>query len=580
VPRGTRLVELQLREGIVSNESLDRIGSRLWKATNAVFGYRYPRLTGSATGPFLLRQPQTFATRAAISFTDMQSIRDLGFHNNNNGGFVGTQNALVFGCNTSNQYRAWLSTGGAALTMAPGVPSFTIGTTKQLGCSVYWPNVGVDPGLGTDTTVGAVLFSHALGADIYYLMDNATTVESLTDEVTNCPEGAAALAVHLDRLWMLTNYHSGGFSGVKSHLKYTDPFNLDSIRSTSVIVIPDIGTCLLPGQFGTTDASGVAHLIIGGRNSVSVLDGDPQLGGGLQANLRVLNVGVGIPTPHAAAQTPYGAFFLGTDHDLWLIPPGCQTMQAVGAPIRDKLGINNKTGTLDDYEAGGVQTSLASVVWYPPYLYLYPGGESSSCLIAEPSQDGLTFWGPVTMDASITGREAVIRVPAESHTLHANSSVAHVSVHSCDILPVTGVTARYLVFDDLSIATGSYPHGQLTGRTASIQSGLVNVPGHTIEPMRVILETLRVPQVSAADVTWTVSVADEKGNSVTLVRHPEAVPTAGTYLPYQVATQHYVMGSQALPAARGLSVTISSTAAAHPAILRAALEARITPAQF
>lgn len=325
MPRNTQPVEIDLRSGVLTNESLFQIGPRLWKSTNSVFGFRYPRVVGSATGPWMHRQPLIFATRSTNSYTDMQSFRDLGFANNAT--FPGTRRAYPIGCNSSNQYAIWQDNGGSEINFAGGVTRVTIGTTKELGCSVYWQTPGTYPNGGGATSDPVLIFGHPLATHIYYLFDSASAVRSLTTDTTNCPASASAMALHLDRLWILTNYIGGAFSSGRSQVWYTDPFNLDTIRSTSVVQLNDAGTCLIRGQFGAVDVSGVPHLIMGCRNSVYVLDGDPQLGGGLQADLRTLSVGVGIPNSHAAAVTPYGVYFMGTDGNLWFIPPGCQSMQ-------------------------------------------------------------------------------------------------------------------------------------------------------------------------------------------------------------------------------------------------------------
>ncbi len=586
MPRNTQFVEIPLRDGVISNESLYVIGPRLWKATNSVFDYRYPRLNGSATGPFGHRQPLTFAVRGTSSYTGMKSFRDIGF--NNNATFPGSNHVTLIGTNTSNQYAAWQDNGGSEISFGGGVSRVTIAATKQLGSSVYWQTPGNNPASGSPTTDSVLIFGHHLAGQIYYLFDGAGSIQSLSSDTTNCPKSGAALTLHLDRLWILTNADSSNsYWAGKSQVWYTDPFNLDSIRSTSVIQIPDLGTALIPGQFGVIDASGVPHLIIGGMNSVWVLDGDPQLGGGLQADLRVLDIGVGISSPHAAAVTPYGVFFLGTDGDLWHIPPGCQSMAPVGASVRNQLGINNVTGTLDDYVSGGSLTPRGSVVWFDPYLYIFPAGETTHALIARPTdaRGSLEWWGPVTMNSTITGREAVIRSPQQLFGPYANSTLAHLSLHSVDMLPVSGATARYLVCDTLSAGTGSYPDGIRTNRTASVQTGFYNVPGHEVELRRVILETLKVPQISSADVDWTVTATDEKGTTVTgsrgLLANGSAVPppTSGTYAQGVIATQQFTFAHAPLPAARGISVRIAATAGADLALQRAFAEFHVTPAQ-
>lgn len=561
--RTTQLVEIDLRSGITTNESLSVIGPRLWQTQNSAWDYRYPRNIGTAQGPWMHRQPLAFPSRDALTFTGAKSFRDIGFTAN---GGVTTAGVLLIGANSSDQYTAWPDTAGAALSFAGGVTRFTISSaSKLLGCSVKWENPGNDPNGGSPTTDGVTVFSHILGTHVYYLLDSASTIRSLTSDVTNCPAGAAALAIHLDRLWLLKN----GF------LYYTDPLNIDSIRTTNVIRTTGQGRCLVPGQYGAIDTSGVPHLIIASANSVQVLDGDPQLGGGLQADLRTLSDNVGFQSAHAACVTPYGVFGLGSDGGLWIIPPGCQAMQEVGGPIRDRLGINNKTQTVDlDGNATG------SLCWLDPYLYIFPGGETGHFYIAEPTPQGIKYWGPILGNSTYAtgGREAVIRSPAYSFSTHAPSGAHVQSLHSVDITP-TAAAARYLAFDTRATPTGSYPNGTSLLRASTIQTGLINVPGHQCRPTRIIIETIRRPALSGGGTpAWTVGVVNELGVNVSARQTPEPAPTAGTYLPTVNDTFHY-----AVPDAftsRAFAVVVVSTTEAHPSLQRVWVEYHVSPAQY
>lgn len=653
MPRNTQLVEIDLRSGIATHESLFTIGPRLWKAQNAVWNYRYPRAVSGLTGPWMLRHPITFAEGSTTSYTNAQTFRDLGYTYNSN--IVSSPPYLVvMGADTSNVYRCWKASGGSALSYDAGVTTGTLSaSTKRPGCSVYWDTPGNYPGgqasSGTigldydaatstitrasgsfvtdgfvtgrtivvtkstrnngtytltnvtalvltvaealvDETVGtsqvdsesatpvgtgALIFSHRELDDIYYLMDDASVIKSLTDDVTNCPEGANALAIHLDRLWMATS--PTGFGGGVSYVYYTDPLNLNSIRTTSVLKIEGNVLCLIPGQFGATDVSGVPHLIIGTDQGVWCLDGDPQLGGGLQANLRQLTNGVGIPSPLAATVTPYGVFFLGTDGNLWNIPPGCQAVTAVGDPILSVLGINGFTGDVDSLASN---KPTGSVIWIDPYLYIYPGGETSLSYIAEVSSQGLKFWGPVTISDNLDSREAIVKTP-RVNTLYVQSGSgkegAHV-VNSIDVTPVAGA-ARCLTFDEHLTPTGSYPNGTSLGRAAYVQSGLISVPEHRVLCRRVILETLRIPRTSG-NITpvWSVRAITDAGVSVLGVLVPEQAPTYGSYGMLDTVVMHYVFPAHV--AARGISIKISITTEANLAIQRALVELEFAKAQF
>lgn len=559
--RNTQTVEIDLRSGVVTNESLLAIGPRLWQARNSVWEYRYPHVAYStATGPWMHRQPLMFPPRSNGTFTGAKTFRDIGFITNTDGTRFDKFVALI-GTNSSDQYGLWGDLGGTEYPFGGGVTRSTTTSTRR-GCSATWLNPGTDPNGGGATTDAVLVFSHPNITHVYYLLETASAIRSLTTDTTNCPAGASGICVHLDRLWIMDKNDP-------AKIYYTDPLNLDSIRTTNVIQIPDTGRAIIPGQFGTIDPSGIAHLIIGGGNSVWVLDGDPQLGGGLQADLRCLGTGVGILGAHATALTRYGVFFLGNDGDLWLIPPGCQTMQAVGAPIRNALGVNNFTQVRD--------TAEGSLVWFDPYLYIFPGGDASWFYIAEPSERGLAFWGPI---GPLTGRTAVIRSAPYHFASHAPSTAGLPvpSVHSIEASAAGG--AAYRAFDSTTAPTGSYPDGANTSRNAILYTGLISAPQHGAQPMRVILETLRLPKTSGnVSPDWTVQVFDEQNNFATAVRTPDPQPTFGTYNQAQIATQHFAI-PQGLPAGRALGLKISVTAEANLGLQRAALEFRLAQAQF
>jgi hypothetical protein len=660
----TQQIEIDLRSGIVSNESLLTIGGLrppgpsglpmvgLYRAQNAVWDYRYPRVTsGGVPWPRMLQHPIMFASDTAKTYTGSKSFRDIGYTYNSN--YVSSPAYLVaMGADSSDVYTCWPAAGGSAIAFDSGVGTFTISaSTKRPGCSAYWDTpgnyptgavdcgtIGLDYDAATNTitrasgsfvtdgfvtgrtitvtkstrndgtytltnvaalvltvseslvdetagtslatqdatsTKGVLVFSHREGDEVYYLMDDATVIGSLTDDVTNCPAGAHALTIHLDRLWLANKPSVSG--GQYSYVYYTDPLNLASIRTTNVIKVDGTVMCLIPGQFGAIDVSGVPHLLIGTDQGLWCLDGDPQLGGGLQANLRQLTNGVGIPSPLAATVTPYGVFFLGTDGNLWNVPPGCQSVGMVGDPIRDVLGINNVTLAVDSLAAN---KPTGSVVWFEPYLYIFPGGETTYAFVAEPSQNGLKFWGPQTLTSSITSREAIVKAPRVSSLYTGSGSSkegAHL-VHSIDVTPSTSA-ARFLAFDEFVTQTGSYPNGSSVGRPAYVQTGLINVPGHRVQATRVILETLRIPLTSVGTTpVWTVIVTDDRGNTRSGVLTPEPAVTTGTYARFDVATQHFAI--PALTAARGVSVKISVTTEAGLSLQRAIVELHISPAQF
>lgn len=480
-------------------------------------------------------------------------------------GFVTGRQLTVSKSNKNNGTYTITNVTATVITVSETLTAESTGTSK------------LDSNSTLPDGVGAFIFSHPEGNHIYYLMDDSTTIYSLTQKVPNCPEGALAMALHLDRVWFATE--APNTSGSASLVYTTDPFDISTVRPESVIKIPGRVRCMIPGQFGAIDVSGVPHLIIGTSSGVWCLDGDPLYGGAAQSSLRQLTPGVGIGSQYAAAVTPYGVFFLGTDGDLWLIPPGCQTVVSVGQPIRNVLGVNNVTGAVTSL---GNYNNTDSLLWFDPYLYIYPGGETAHYYIAEPAKNSITFWGPGTIDPAFgSSREAIVRSPetAELYVGYGSNKEGVHIVNSIDVTPTAGA-ARFVTFDEYVQPTGSYPNGTRTGHASYIQSGLITVPAHLVQIERVILETLKIPSVSGTTVVWTVQVYDEKGNGPSTGKlYPEEAITTGTYLQNVIATQHFIFPNP-LPASRGLTIKISATSGASLALQRVLVKFRTTPAEF
>jgi hypothetical protein len=424
--------------------------------------------------------------------------------------------------------------------------------------------------------VGALIFSHPYGNNIFYLLDSDTQIRSL-ETVTNCPTtGATALAVHLDRLWLATV--PSAFSGANiSHVWYTDPLDLGSIRTTNVFPVRGRVTCLIPGQHGAIDASGVAHLIIGTDTAVHVLDGDPFLG---NATLRTLTMGHGIAGNVSVAQTPWGVYYCGTDHQLHWIPTGASETIPVGEPILDKLGMAPVSFLTDQIGS----RELSALAWFDPYLYLWPGGDMFAGYILLPGREGpQAFWGPVVPSTQYSNTmPAVIRAaPVASARFAPSAAAGRHSVHMIQHAASSPLTSA---FDEGTTETGVYPNGGLVGRTASVTTGIITVPVQRVQATRIVIETIRLPEVAAADVQWTVTVTPDVGSSVTCTRMPvDPIPESGNYDPELQEVQRFTVpplppDSRGRPV-RGFSVTISCTATSNLGLQRAFVEFHVSPAQ-
>lgn len=639
MPSNTQLVEIDLRSGIVTNESLYAIGPRLWRATDTVWNYPYPHAvaqptTGFYGGPWFLRQPLVFPYKAPVAITDCDSIRDFCCGVTNLSGAI-----AVLGANGSNQYGVWSINGGAEVPFDTTATRLTISSsTRAVGSSVVWANPGYHPrtatvgpisltfnngaktivrGSGsfltdgfrdgdtvtvtgtvnnnktfkvataadlTLTTTGDVvpttethngtvtldallpstttifLFAHKKMGQIYYMLSTDTAVFSYTNDVTNAPAGASAMCIHLDRLWIASS---------SSYLYFTDPFNVNSIRANNVISLGGaIPECLVPGQLGAIDSSGIPHLIIGCRGGVFVLDGDPQLG---NAALRTLSTEVGMPNPNAAVTTPYGVFFLGTDGNLWQIPPGAAEVRPVGEGIRNVLGV----GFFADIDINDldIADSIGALAWFDPYIYHFISGAPNNGLIFKPSRDGIAeTWGPVTFDFRFN---PVIMKSAPVSSTYAPSGKDTASLIAVSQDPGDGLLTSRI--DQWTQPAGTYPNGSSVARSSIIETGFINMHGHRVQPMRIILETTRLPQVSNANVVWTVLLYDEKGTQYTARATPEPTPTGGARGSEIIRIQHFIVNN--MPACRAFRLKILCTSTSDLGLLRLGVRVHTTPAE-
>ena len=127
--------------------------------------------------------------------------------------------------------------------------------------------------------------------------------------------------------------------------------------------------------------------------------------------------------------------------------------------------------------------------------------------------------------------------------------------------------------------------GSSTGRAAYIRTGFINVPGHTLTVLRVILETLAVPLTRWGAAQWSVRLRNEHGEYSVGVRLPDGIPASAGATPHGgdqtlIATQHFVFPTPFPTKSRGIIVGIDVSVGADLALQRAFVEVRTTPAQF
>jgi hypothetical protein len=540
----TEIITIPLNQGIISNAPPFDVGPRLISSTNALWGWRYPAVDDSFAPdhypPHFLRIPTTFPYRAAITYgSSPTQVLDIGFthHDSPN------RRKVVMGTiGITDEVRLWEAETGTIIGMEGGLSgdNVTAGANPEPGCSVYWAYAGnaVD---NTNITEGTFFFSHPSMAEIFYLVDSANTGSDIRsmyqDPIANAPNGATALCVHLDRLWMASGDHRN------AKIWYSDPFDAETIRPESFVTIADAIKAITPTVPGDIDATGQAHLFVGCTNSIWIVDGDPSSNTAVR---RQVAAGIGVAGNMAVCRSPYGVFFVGTDNQIHLMPPDGRQIIDIGTPIGDIIGYNPNTT-----ELANPRTALC---WFPPYLYYFPGGNTVTCHIADlsnPSQP--LWWGPIASNLSTD--VGFIRATNESST-HSPSGLPSQAIYSVSNLG--GGSVSFAGFDAYTKALGSYPNGHeytdgIGSRVQSITTGHINRPGYRTVIKAVVLETL----IKAAAYTWTVTVVNELQASKSFGRTIGTdIPTSATRNSNHIVKHFYVPLGTDIGGAAGEKVRI------------------------
>ena len=193
------------------------------------------------------------------------------------------------------------------------------------------------------------------------------------------------------------------------------------------------------------------------------------------------------------------------------------------AAFRDRLGINNVTGAHRDRasrrSSGSTRTCIS-----------IPAARRRTPTVLEPTRRrhlgrrGDRSRSPVRLSGRVgtTLASAVVRAPRADRLV---PRAVGRRCRACIRSTPTRARPRRVTWpsDQRTTVTQILP-----GRTASIVTGLVNLP-HAIQPMRVPLETVRVPQVGGVNVTWTVTITDERGSPTSRRACPEPVLGYGTF---------------------------------------------------
>lgn len=294
--------------------------------------------------------------------------------------------------------------------------------------------------------------------------------------------GAAAMIVHLDRLWLAVP-NLAGFTATTTTIYYTDPLDPATIRANNFLLIPDQVRCMARASVGDLDASAQAHLIIGCRDSIYVLDGDPRAG---NAVLRLLSNQLGIQAQTLIQETPYGAICLATDGELYLIPPGASAMQPIGTPVRNLFG---------QYANIPRANGPANLLWNSPYLYVWGSDAGQNALICDMTIPAQMEWtGP-----------------------HANYSVLAMGGVRIGETASSGV--RLFLAEQTGDATSSgamhvYEVAAQTDGTQHVQTGYLFEPNHDMILRRVSVGVYRKAANVNGAIGVTVTLPDGTTQSV------------------------------------------------------------------
>lgn len=321
------------------------------------------------------------------------------------------------------------------------------------------------------------------------------TFTGIIDVLVGPPPGAAIANVidgliHLDRFWVLQSPGNG-----RSTAYYSDPIDKNTFRVESFVPIPADGTCMFRCNVGAIDPGAASHLLFGTTTSIWVLDGDPTTGSGV---LRRLTFDVGIADRSCVAETSFGAVFLGTDGQFWLIPPGATQTVPLGHRMLTK------------HFNADFTAARSSLAWLSPYIVYSDNSKDVWFADLSPiiSQKEPKWWGPVSPTPFSVDTGAIDSFVPDAVRLFGTTPEAGPSYSNSVFY---GWTQQQLSQLDV-ITRGST--GTLTGRSAQVKTGFLSVEDHKVELMRVVVE-MTAPE---DDYPLSVSAITTKGTVVTVSR--------------------------------------------------------------
>ena len=483
---------------------------------------------------------------------------------------------LILGRDGSGNFAVWREPSSGTYSLqtiaAGGGQTISLAEAKYPSVHAFWPSsqLNESPALSTHTPLA--FFSHPAIDQIYYVDTGGTVntnanstwfIRSYTD--TNAdgdadhhmesgslepPDGASALIVHLDKLWMAKPQNAFGTDttqGYRTLIYFTDAFNYRMIRATNFVLIEDEVRALGRPTSGGVGAQGDSQLVAGCRSSIWVIDGDPQLPG---SGRRLLSPYVGVVAQSCMAESPLGLFVLCTDGQLYLLPPGAGRMIPIGGPIRNQF-----YGYRDDQvsAAFGVPTLL----WMSPYLfYVTTLNKTFICDFSDTTKP--KWWGFMGYATSVGGNGP--HVVGGVTPFNSGSAVPTVGKMIWALQDVGSSTYRLANILMNSIT--------LTGRDPALTTRNLYIPGYKLEALRAHLIVARTTPTQ----TYSVTATNEAGDSsaVTLTTQ-SGDPAEDRWVRLTKAFKPVLVGNN-------LKFTLGCPIGKQPYVRKFYIEVRVQPA--
>jgi len=328
--QNTKTIRIPFEQGILTNASGYEIGPRLRLLENLV--YRYVSLGGDAKSTLaipMVPSPGPALFPPGVNLGDMGALLgDLGesFY------FVGgneftTAQRVVYNMDTGQEIVSNVN--------------FGAGLSPSDRWSFAFAGNIVQP-----TTFCTRADGLAMGQIV--LVAGVPTIQPYVP-VFN-PGVAGQLYYYLNRLWL--GYR---IAGRRSLIFFTDPLGTGIIRGNNFIDFPDSLVKMFRASSSDVDIGASSHLIFAGKSSISVLDGDPTSG---NAVFRSLKRDIGVSFPAQVAEVGSGACFIGSNDQIYYLPPGVNQLIPIGQEVRDLIASNSPNQILG---------------WRNPYLYFFIG---------------------------------------------------------------------------------------------------------------------------------------------------------------------------------------------------------------